>query len=678
MSKSRVRNFVACYDCHRQKVRCSGEQPCQRCRARQKECLYFQKEAVVPVPESSLRRIEDSLNELKSMLRSGGSAATSTSATMTALARSDQGRDEANQTGGDAEQPVRALSSTSRSVVDPLVDDSTAESFVRKVRELLQGGSQGSTAVSPGSSSALSSGPGGPSVRHPSPPCHAVLKFDTLHSQLHFKLPPYPYAIHLATVAEQEFGDYHTFLRKLFWKRLHATYDDMQSQSRDRNWLCRLSLVLALAEAGSTHGQPISAFLGSEDGTVLGETAATLPASQDAHPALSAGVELFEQGLVLLKVSYEEPTVDDVEALNLASHCSYVFNRRRSAYAYAGQSIRLARCLGLDRPPSGVLSHVEREHRKRVWWTAFCVDRASSAELGLAPTFVDVGDGPGYPTSSHLAPDENEEFYDPELLTAQIQICEIKSHVVQTVGRLKSRDIEHPYEILGECLAKLEACKTAILPAAFSESGSRYTPSPSTARIRSSIMLRYNQCYILLLRPILVHQCALLLRNDKIVTISEDIRSVNHTCLQAARSNIQILLSLAEAGRLVRYGYWDSVHLFSSLAILSIANLMAHKVPSAFPSSPGGVDSDVALYQKGRTILHGMVRAGNIPSRHHLQMLEEVESIGDMMCAPVDGDAALMGAGNVGTELGFDRWDELMMPLDVDLEGFDVFASILS
>lgn len=33
---------------------------------------------------------------------------------------------------------------------------------------------------------------------------------------------------------------------------------------------------------------------------------------------LSSGVKLFEHGLSLLNTSYEEPTVDDVEALNLA------------------------------------------------------------------------------------------------------------------------------------------------------------------------------------------------------------------------------------------------------------------------------------------------------------------------------------------------------------------------
>ncbi|KAK7408303.1 hypothetical protein QQX98_009505 [Neonectria punicea] len=146
--------------------------------------------------------------------------------------------------------------------------------------------------------------------------------------------------------------------------------------------------------------------------------------SEETTPILSADVELFEQGLLLLRVVYEEPTVDDVEALNLA----------------------------VNRPAPASLSNLEREHRKRVWWTAFCVDRAISTELGLRPAYIGVGEGLGYPDSSSLTAEEKEEFYDAELLTAQIKLCEVKCDVVDTVSQLKSKDIAGPYEILGQCL----------------------------------------------------------------------------------------------------------------------------------------------------------------------------------------------------------------------------------
>lgn len=45
--------------------------------------------------------------------------------------------------------------------------------------------------------------------------------------------------------------------------------------------------------------------------------------SEELNRILSAGIELFDQGIELLKVDYEEPTVQDVEALNLAVSSFY-------------------------------------------------------------------------------------------------------------------------------------------------------------------------------------------------------------------------------------------------------------------------------------------------------------------------------------------------------------------
>ena len=126
-------------------------------------------------------------------------------------------------------------------------------------------------------------------------------------------LPPYEYATQLVARAEQEFGDCHTFLRKSFLRRFHATYRGQKSETYDRKWLCRLFFVLALAECTTTTKQPIQ----------LTSDRAVAPATQmegfaPSENMLSSGVELFEHGLSLLNTSYEEPTVDDVEALNLA------------------------------------------------------------------------------------------------------------------------------------------------------------------------------------------------------------------------------------------------------------------------------------------------------------------------------------------------------------------------
>lgn len=116
--------------------------------------------------------------------------------------------------------------------------------------------------------------------------------------------------------AEEEFGDYHTFLRRTFLNRFNSTYDRDPSHLGDRTWLCRLSFVLALAEANTTTRRPIQ--LTPDGGAIELSTHETSCPYDRQIQALDSAVQLFEQGLKLLKVAYEDPTVDDVEALNLA------------------------------------------------------------------------------------------------------------------------------------------------------------------------------------------------------------------------------------------------------------------------------------------------------------------------------------------------------------------------
>ena len=69
-------------------------------------------------------------------------------------------------------------------------------------------------------------------------------------------------------------------------------------------------MVLALGESYSSDRPP--ALLLDELESRRAETAETIT-GQTTTP----GTELFEQGLMLLKIPYEEPTPDHVEALNL-------------------------------------------------------------------------------------------------------------------------------------------------------------------------------------------------------------------------------------------------------------------------------------------------------------------------------------------------------------------------
>ena len=127
----------------------------------------------------------------------------------------------------------------------------------------------------------------------------------SLEPEVSFKLPPKPYAFHLLSVLEEGFSDYHWYLRSRFHSRLNLTYLDPASQSSDRNWLCRVSVVMALAETWN-HGRMST-----------GESQCRALTDPPSPP----GSEFFEQGLLLLNTAPEEIVVEHVEACNLIVSC---------------------------------------------------------------------------------------------------------------------------------------------------------------------------------------------------------------------------------------------------------------------------------------------------------------------------------------------------------------------
>ena len=136
MPKGRERGVVACNHCRRQKVKCSGgehenpplqrylliyvvDQPCQRCLTRSRDCKYPNQDPVVPVPESYLKHLDSTLDNLASIVRLREREAS----------RSEtENREQIEETLPDVH--------TYRNVPGSLIDDSTAESFLRKLKEL--------------------------------------------------------------------------------------------------------------------------------------------------------------------------------------------------------------------------------------------------------------------------------------------------------------------------------------------------------------------------------------------------------------------------------------------------------------------------------------------------------------------------------------------------------------
>jgi proline utilization trans-activator len=98
---------------------------------------------------------------------------------------------------------------------------------------------------------------------------------------------------------------------------MDATYKTSGSlESKDRLWLCRLLIVFALGETFVNYRTPIINL----------RSTTNEPNNQNNNPDQTAetpsppppGTSFFEQALMLLKLPYEEPSLEHIEILNLA------------------------------------------------------------------------------------------------------------------------------------------------------------------------------------------------------------------------------------------------------------------------------------------------------------------------------------------------------------------------
>uniref|UniRef100_A0A8H7K8L2 Zn(2)-C6 fungal-type domain-containing protein n=1 Tax=Bionectria ochroleuca TaxID=29856 RepID=A0A8H7K8L2_BIOOC len=573
MGKFKGRNAVACIPCHSQKVKCNGEAPCERCLQKGRECTY---------PERKPKLVSVSENYISELERNAGRAQNSESSSGRAASASN------TNTGLVFEimlpESGIALKNTR------LDGESSTERFVHQLKELAL--SEISTSNQTTSSIDYASLHG---------------KHDDTLPDLTIRLPPMPLAINLFEKFEE-----------VFYKQ----------QEMD----CLASLVFALA----------STFMYEQDshGPNTCTKISTPGADASWETPLPPGFGLFEQARKLLVTFSENPSTEDIEILNLMAFYCYTLNRRKTAFLYTSQSMALAKLLQLDKPsPPLVAESLLRnnenalaiEHRKRLWWTCFLMDRMISAELGLTPTEAIFPADNAPPCSKNISPGDLDQFFDSDLFGLQIRICELKLRVARIENLLRETSEYHDIIIqsLKESLDSLQDFRASIpnyMSLDFSKESSAAIFNLPWSRGIATLYLRYHQCYAALLRPVYYNHLVLALKSAPRPELSPVVSRLMEEGLHAARSNCQIILDLFQRGRNARYGYWDSAHLFSGLIILSLSRIII-KVHDHDEL----LGSDNSLYNTCRSILHGMASAGNPSAKDHLSHLADVESIVDML-----------------------------------------------
>jgi hypothetical protein len=167
------------------------------------------------------------------------------------------------------------------------------------------------------------------------------------------------------------------------------------------------------------------------------------------------GMVYYERALILHYISHASTQILHVQSFILMSSFLCSINCLPQAWLLVGQAVRFGQDLGLHRSPRRLLlTHIEKETRRKIWWGLYSLDRMLALALGR-PLGVDDSDC-------------DVEFpvpYDDEELPAYFS----GAHVTQPYPSLMAGFVSLTtlYQIAGRVLRKvyaLDVCREQLEP----------------------------------------------------------------------------------------------------------------------------------------------------------------------------------------------------------------------
>lgn len=326
------------------------------------------------------------------------------------------------------------------------------------------------------------------------------------------------------------------------------------------------------------------------------------------------GFEYFTCALDLLPDVHEEGNILFVETLALVGYFMQNLNRRDAAFLYIGMALRMAITLGLHQETSSLdLDEAAKEHRRRVWWSVYSLDRIHSVKSGNPITIYDEDIGVAFPSKLPHEPD----YCAAVVLNHYTKLSQICGEITVSIYRRTPKSGSTLMAAVKNIILSLSQWHRE-LPEQL-----RFDPARlSISRESVSTLLHYSQCINMTARPLLFHVVQKRLKaglsgkeQDWKEGLTQTTIRVIEMCISASRDTINMMTIAAQKNLVATYGYMDSEHAFSAAIVLVM-------VWVSFPSNPLNRKSmDSAL-----ELLRGMSQRGNSHMAARYELLEHLKA----------------------------------------------------
>lgn len=431
------------------------------------------------------------------------------------------------------------------------------------------------------------------------------------------RLPPYPFALRLFAAQYTYIGTIFAFVPKeTFEARLQKAYEGPPDLA-DREACLAYAQVLVILAFGQMYS--VNQWSGFEG---------------------PPGFEYFTLALQFLPDIHEDGSILFVEVLALVGYFMQNLNRRDAAFLYLGVALRMAVSLALHQEVfDPQMDEAVREHRRRLWWSVYSLDRILCAKSGHPITILDEDIGVALPSP---LPGIEPETCSPTVLLHYTELSRILGRIMKTIYRKDRKSGS-------SLIASVQSIMTSLqnwhreLPDTL-----RFDPDKlGISRESVSTFLHYHQCINMTARPLLFHVVQKRLENG-VAEKEEDWKQgltattvgVIETCIAAARDTITMMAFAAQKDLVATYGYMDGEHAFSAATVLVM-------VCVAFPYNA----RDIMAMDTALELLRSMTERGNSHMGARYQLLLRLRSL---MVYPTAGVPQVGTSSQAGVVPPFD------------------------
>ncbi|KAK0101163.1 hypothetical protein ONS95_012857 [Cadophora gregata] len=611
--RKKKKTLNACQRCRSRKIKCSGHHPCQHCLSQRRDCVFdeIQKKVIVTAqylqelqsrvsgvtdpaaPQSSPRlgvatpgRSPPNENEelRPRWLRTESGIPSRQTRHVSRSEPSNPGTFSRRITLDDENNHLDGLTSIIGGRCDVLISDHNSPDAIGDEYRRL--GHSSSWSFSRRIRSFISDAVAGPGLHDAIPIPDGIYGVPFKQPALNLsgiELPAEEYAEYLTNTLHFTLGPmYYLFDKEPFLVSLHQFYRDQHSQST--LWQIKMLLVFAFG----------TSILAREAGK--------------AGPAGAAYFGLAVEALPDPHRLRQDP-IESIEVLCMLALFMQAMDMRRAAYDHAGQALRICLTQGLNRrfDAQRITKH-EFEHRTKLWWTVYVIERKLSSLVGVPPALHDEDIALSMPS---IDPSQRPG------LTMAFHI-EISSQLGQILNVVYG--LGHQRQLGAKFISAVQSILRRLADTSImlnTDMRIELQQPPNTlSRMAASLHLLQHQCTILTIRPVLFFLLETKLASRRTpLKLSDAVIGLLRVCVESALQVLKTVEGLRAHNLVDLFLPFDLESMFASAFVLILVDIIT-------PAATEQWDLRKTFNLMDEMTMRGIIIAG--PYKKDLQELDEL------------------------------------------------------